>query len=256
MRENSQSNRYFQKISRIFLVFLYLNILINLISDHHIYATQTSVNDLDSVNIDEVLSKCIEEQTNNSELVDSFVQTNAVHYSNFKDQYLENIDDKIEFSVYTFAKTDGTEPKYDTFIDYQLIEPIKIYNQDELTVKIGEFLRPISPVKGALFTKSDHNDDWEFSGDIFPTSMGFQDFTIGGAQLSNGGDYSRVIIHFPSHSNPEAQSNELPRYILDYQHDPNRLIHFSGTQLIFILLAVLILIYFIRHLITRSKRRV
>lgn len=202
---------------------------------------------------DAPLSTFIEEKIPNSELINSNFVTHSVQLLDPTDGRTKSINEKINFSVYTFQRTDHTEPMYDTVIDYYFTEPMKVKKHDRLEVQIGDYLRPVSPISSIMLTKKTENESWELLKEPTAIMSTLQSFTLEGDELTNSGPYSRVIIHFSSYSNPDFIQYDEPRYEISYLHDSSIYFNISKIQGISIVVIVALGLYFIVRKKTRSE---
>lgn len=187
---------------------------------------------------DPIVFEYINKNMPDSEIISSRVVVNAANLLNPQKNERQNINNQINFSVYTFRKKGITEPVYDTIIDYSFINPMKVRDNDQLIVQVSNFLRPITPINGMLLTKTHKDEDWKFSKEVTPVMDSLQSFALEGEQLANQDNYARVIIHFSSLSNPDSVESELPEYLLQYTHDSTIYLSLSKTQLGFFFIVV------------------
>ncbi|MFD2114612.1 hypothetical protein ACFSTH_03305 [Paenibacillus yanchengensis] len=148
--------------------------------------------------------------------------------------------------MYTFKKadvTDGTEAIYDTIIDYSFITPMKVGNQDAFITTVGDFLNPIDPLNGAMYTKPTANDSWQFFKELVPIMTSLQSFTVEGEQLTTLDDYTRVILHFSSLPNEQASASSFPEYKLEYNHHTNGFFYLTWIQIGIVVIVLAVILY-------------
>ena len=189
---------------------------------------------------DTPLSTFIEEKIPNGELINSNFVTHSVQLLDPTDGRTESINEKRNFSVYTFQRTDHTEP-------------MKVKKHDRLAVQIGDYLRPVSPISSIMLTRKRENESWELLKEPTAIMSTLQSFTLEGDELTNSGPYSRVIIHFSSYSNPEFTQYDEPRYEISYLHDSSIYFNISKIQGISIVVIVSLGLYSIVRKKTRSE---
>lgn len=194
---------------------------------------------------DSFLYNYLDENITDSEIITNRVIIHAEKINNSINKKSETITDHIHFSVQTFKSSDSSEFSYHTIIDYHFIEPMKVKNNDRLTVTIGSYLRPVSPITSVMLSKAKQDEEWQIVKEPVPVMSSLQSFTIEGSELLNSDQYSRIVIHIPSYSNPEVTEDELPEYAIEYTRDPSIYMDFSNVQLLLVGAAVIILASYI-----------
>ncbi|AZP05402.1 hypothetical protein [Jeotgalibaca ciconiae] len=245
---NKINKSYIDKLTNFIKISFLLTLFIFIICDTSALST-THVSNQDQYAF---LFDYLEGNLLDSELVEVRAVTHAEKIVSPISKKTKAINDKMEFSVYTYMHDDGTDINSHTIIDYSFKEPMKVKYNDSLSVKIGGYLRPITPISSIMLTKSNVDEDWEIVKKPTPVMNSLQSFTLEGDELANSDSYSRVLIDIPAYVNPEATDNILPEFQINYVSDSSIYFNLSGLQMLLIGIIILVLLpIFIKFILRR-----
>lgn len=143
--------------------------------------------------------------------------------SSFRTEYREinggeytRLDGKMEAEAYTYRLTADGETQYRTIVVLELLEKIRITENDVLELYMNDYLRNFSPEDGRLFTRSSPSEEWGNMREITPMPTG--PVSVFGSEMQSGSKYTMVLLSFPSLGNPEPASAS-PEYEIHFRHE-------------------------------------
>lgn len=152
-----------------------------------------------------------------SALIDSSCRTS---YQEITGKGQTGMNDRIQADVYTYCWIDDGKTMYRSVVVLELLEKIRITENDLLEVSLNDYLYNYSPEDGRMYTRSSSADAWSGMREItpMPESLALNTVAVYGSEMKSGSEYALILLSFPSDENPDPVGT-APEYQITFTHD-------------------------------------